>query len=172
MFEGATSGNHGNYKDGNNKTDLDESGLPKDALLLMENLCNSLCVREVDSIKTILPPGYVELLIDEYVPLANTIGGDDAVIEYVLKLKLDSMIREIGEIERIDYEIIKVNKLNEQTLIELMDTLEGLNLEIEEAYSVKLKLFIHGQKGSMEKSNTITVLKTNGEWYASPDGLL
>lgn len=171
MFEGATSGSH-SYKRANNNVDLDESGLPQDALLLMENLCNSLCEGGVDNIKTVFPPGYVELLIEEYVPLANAIGGEDAVIEYVLKLKFDSIVRETGDIERIDYEIIRVNKLKEQTLIELTDTFKGLNLEIEEAYSVKLKLFIHGQKGSMEKTNTITVLRSSGEWYISPDGLM
>ncbi len=172
MFEGVTPGNHRGYEGANNNATLDESDLPQDALLLMENLCNSLCEGGVDNIKTVFPPGYVELLIDEYVPLASAIGGEDAVIEYVLKLKLDSIIRETGDIERIDYEIIEVNKLKEQTLIELTDTFEGLNLKIEEAYSVKLKLFIRGQKSTMEKTNTITVLRSNDEWYISPEGLM
>lgn len=172
MFEGVTPENHRGYEGTNNNATLDESDLPQDALLLMENLCNFLCEGGVDNIKTVFPPGYVELLIDEYVPLASAIGGEDAVIEYVLKHKMDSIIRETGDIERIDYEIISVKKLKEQMLIELTNTFEGLNLEIEEAYSVKLKLFIHGQKSTMEKTNTITVLRSNDEWYISPEGLM
>lgn len=172
MFEGVKPGKHGGYNGADNDVDLDESGLPRDALLLMENLCNFLCEGGVDNIKTVFPPGYVELLMDEYVPIASVLGGEDAVIEYVLKLKFDSIIKETGDIERIDYEVISANKAEEQALNELTDIFEGLNLEIEEAYSVKIKLFIHGQKSTMEKTSTITVFKANGAWYMSPKGII
>lgn len=172
MFEGITPGVPKEHEGVNNQVDLDKSGLPQDALPLIENLCRFLCEGGMNNIKTVFPPSYVELLTDKYMPLASAIGGEDAVIEYVLKLKFDSIIKETGDIERIDYEVIRANKLEEQTLIKLKDTFEGLNLEIEEAYSVKIKLFIHGQKCTMEKTNTITVFRTNGTWYMSPEGLM
>lgn len=172
MFEGITHGSSKDYGKANNHVDLDESGLPQDALLLMENLCRFLCEGGINNLKTVLPPDYVDSIIDEYVPLATVIGGEDAVIEYVLKLKFDSIIRETGEIEKIEYEVIRSDKLKEQMLIELTDTFENLNLKIEDAYRVKIRWLIHGQKSTMEKSNTITLFRTNGAWYMSPEGLI
>ncbi len=164
----------GKYIEGeHNPNEGNDFDLPDEALEPIKNLCLFLMNGGSANLKKVLPPEYVDTLLNKFELLTSVLGGEDAVIESVLKLKFGSIIEKSGAINGIDYEVQKGKRLEGKEFDEMMDKLieSGVECDVDDAYRIKIRLFIDGDKEMVKNDYTFSVFKTNGKWYISPDGL-
>lgn len=134
-------------------------------------LCEMLLSGDGRHIRSVLHPEHLAKLIQKVELLVVLAGGEEAAIEIVMEKYKASVEKELGRIEKIEYEIVKKTQLNSAQIDKMKETLEKYNIpdSVEAAFRLDIKLALHGAIKSKEKAVSMRVFKVSGMWYLYPE---
>ncbi len=134
-------------------------------------LCEMLMSGDGRHIHSVLHPKHLSKLIQKVELLVVLAGGEDAAIEIVMEGYKAGVERELGRVDKIEYEIAKKTQLNSAQIEKMKAALEKYNISesIEAAFRLDIKLALHGEIKTKEKAVSMRVFKVSGMWYLYPE---
>lgn len=125
---------------------------------------------EVEKIKSLAPEAYWEYMEDEY-----DLDLDDYIedMEDEMEDYLEEMEDEFGKKAKVTYKITDADRLDEDDLKDLKDTMKDdydiSKKSVTDAYELELEVTIKGEDDEDDAEMDVIVVKIDGKWYMTDE---
>lgn len=153
--------------------EYDEESFDEDVLEPIKRLCKLILQGGVDEARKVLPPKFIDKMLEKYGTFAYLLGGEDEAMRILMNRKFDDTIQKTGAIQKVDYNVLNVKKQNNEMLLKLNTDLKelGLDYQTNEAYCVEVVLMVKGDRACIETQRKLDIFKMDGEWFILPKSL-